>query len=137
MSKSLYARLRRQLGPRCGYCRTSSAITGEKHTIDHIIPTAQGGSSAEENLWVSCRRCNEAKGTQVDAINPATGQRVSLFNPRTQSWKEHFTWSGDGVLIIGITACGSATVTALQMNHPDIVNVRHLWVSVGWHPPEE
>lgn len=137
MAKSLYTRLRHELGPRCGYCRTSSAITGERHTIEHIIPTARGGSSEEDNLWISCRRCNGAKGTQIDALDPQTDQRVPLFNPRTQSWKDHFAWSGDGVLIIGLTPRGRATVIALQMNHPDIVNARRLWGSVGWHPPEE
>lgn len=137
MAKSLYIRLRQELGPRCGYCRTSSAITGERHTIEHIIPTARGGSSEEDNLWISCRRCNGAKGTQIDAVDPQTSERVLLFNPRTQSWKEHFAWSGDGVLIVGRTPCGRATVIMLQMNHPDIVNARRLWVSVGWHPPEE
>jgi hypothetical protein len=137
MSRALYTRLRRELGPRCGYCRTSSAITGEQHTVEHIIPTARGGSSDEDNLWISCRRCNGAKGTQIDTLDPATGQCVLLFNPRTQSWKEHFSWSGDGALILGLTACGRATVIVLQMNHPDIVNARRLWISVGWHPPEE
>lgn len=137
MAKSLYSRLRQELGPRCGYCRTSSAITGESHTIEHIVPTARGGSSEEDNLWVSCRRCNGAKGTQVDAVDPETGQRVPLFNPRTQAWKENFSWSGDGVFIVGLTPSGRATVFALQMNHPDIVNARRLWVSVGWHPPDE
>lgn len=137
MAKSLYSRLRQELGPRCGYCRTSSAITGERHTIEHIVPTARGGSSEEDNLWVSCRRCNGAKGTQIDAIDPETGQRVSLFNPRIQVWKESFSWSGNGVFIVGLTPSGRATVIALQMNHPDIVNARRLWVSVGWHPPDE
>lgn len=137
MSKALYTRLRQELGLRCGYCRTSSAITGERHTIEHLIPTARGGSSEEENLWISCRRCNGAKGTQVDAIDPESGQRVSLFNPRAQAWKEHFTWSSDGTLIVGLTPNGRATVAALQMNHLDIVKARRLWVSVGWHPPEE
>jgi len=26
---------------------------------------------------------------------------------------------------------------ALKMNNPLIVNARHLWVAVGWHPPPE
>jgi hypothetical protein len=62
---------------------------------------------------------------------------VSLYNPRTQSWPEHFAWSGDGILILGLTAIGRATVNALRLNNVDIVAARHLWVSVGWHPPEE
>jgi hypothetical protein len=60
-----------------------------------------------------------------------------LFNPRRQLWREHFVWSGDGTQIIGLTACGRATVLALKMNNDDIVAARRLWVSVGWHPPAE
>lgn len=137
MSRPFYARLRKQLGPRCGYCRTSSAITGETLTIDHIIPISRAGASDESNLWVACRRCNRNKGAQVDAVDPETGKRAALFNPRMQIWKGHFAWSGDGTLILGLTPCGRATVEALQMNHTDIVNARQMWVSVGWHPPEE
>jgi hypothetical protein len=32
---------------------------------------------------------------------------------------------------------GRATVLALQMNHPDVVSVRQMWVTVGWHPPAD
>lgn len=33
----VYERLRNQAGPRCGYCRTSSKITGQPLTVEHII----------------------------------------------------------------------------------------------------
>ena len=137
MSKSLYQRLHQQAGGRCGYCRTSSAITGEALTVEHIIPTAKSGANDEANLWISCRRCNQYKRTQIDAIDPETEQRILLFHPRIHSWSEHFVWSDDGTKIVGLTPCGRATVVALQMNHPQIVNARRLWVSVGWHPPNE
>ena len=137
VSDVVYARLRSQAGPHCGYCRTSSKVTGQPLTVEHIIPISCGGSSNEDNLWLSCRRCNEYKGAQVEAIDPETGSRVSLFNPRKQSWHEHFAWSGDGTLIIGLTPCGRATIVALRLNNDDIVAARLLWVSAGWHPPED
>jgi hypothetical protein len=130
-------RLRKQVGTRCGYCRTSSNITGQPLTVEHIIPTSRGGSSNEENLWLSCRRCNEFKGAQVEARDPETGMVVLLFNPRTQFWNEHFVWSGDGTLILGLTACGRATTAALKLNNDEIVAARKLRVGVGWHPPED
>jgi len=40
-------------------------------------------------------------------------------------------------MIEGRTAVGRATVTALNMNHPDIVAARRLWIEVGWHPPAD
>jgi len=133
----LLTRLQRQAGNRCGYCRTSPLITGQPLTVEHIIPVARGGLSDEQNLWLSCRRCNEYKGTQINATDTDTGQQVSLFNPRQQSWREHFAWSGDGTRIIGLTPCGRVTVLALKLNNDDIVSARRLWVSVGWHPPVE
>ena len=57
------------------------------------------------------------KGTQTDALDPETGQRVPLFDPRRQRWSEHFAWSEDGTRVLGQTPCGRATVLALQLNH--------------------
>lgn len=54
------------------------------------------GPRNEENLWQACFVCNNAKGTQTRGLNPETGAEVLLFNPRTQSWREHFAWSTDG-----------------------------------------
>ena len=133
----LYERLKAQTGLRCGYCRTSAKITGHRLTIEHIIQLVRGGPSDEDNLWLSCRNCNEYKGAQVDAIDPITNQRAPLFNPRKQIWREHFTWSADSETIIGLTPTGRATVMALKLNHPEIMEARKRWVSVGWHPPRD
>ena len=137
ISAALLAHLRQQAGDRCGYCRTSSCVTGHPLTVEHIVPLARGGTSDVSNLWMSCRRCNEFKGIQVEGSDPETGTQVLLFHPRQQHWVSHFAWSGDGTEIIGRTPCGRATVLALRMNNPDIVAARRLWVSVGWHPPAE
>ncbi len=76
------------------------------------------------------------RGLFPHAVEPKTGQRVQLFNPRQQRWSEHFQWSDDGTQIIGRTACGRATVIALQLNNLIAVTVRQQWVMAGWHPPE-
>ncbi len=104
-------------------------------SVDHIIPEVAGGLTVEDNLWLACRRCNEFKGTQTQATDLETGERVALFNPRQQIWSEHFSWSEDGTKVLGETPCGRATVIALQMNNPEIVVTRRLWVSAGWWPP--
>lgn len=137
ISNSQYARLQNEVGPRCGYCQTSSKITGQPLSVDHIIPQARGGSSEDENLWLSCRRCNEYKGAKVEEIDPATNLSIPLFNPRQQVWSQHFVWSDDGTQIIGLTPCGRATVIAIKLNNPHIVEARRLWVSVGWHPAKQ
>jgi hypothetical protein len=61
---------------------------------------------------------------------------VPLFNPRRQSWSEHFVWSDDGTRILGKTPIGRATIVALQLNNLISVVVRRHWVAAGWHPPD-
>ena len=36
--------------------------TGIPHEVDHIVPHAQGGTDAVDNLTILCRRCNQSKG---------------------------------------------------------------------------
>lgn len=122
---------------RCGYCLTQELIIGQPMTIEHIIPESEGGSSDEENLWQSCRRCNECKGNRMRAIDPFTETNVPLFNPRTQRWDDHFEWQEQGVFIGGLTPIGRATVVALRLNNDYIVRSRRRWVAVGWHPPSD
>jgi hypothetical protein len=121
----------------CGYCLVSQEFIPWILEIEHIIPVAKGGSDAEDNLWLACRSCNLFKGSQTHAIDPLTGRRVRLFNPRQQRWHRHFLWSDDGTLIIGRTTSGRATVFALNLNNLVAVTVRRNWVSVGWHPPTD
>lgn len=104
--------------------------------IDHIIPEVAGGPTIWENLCVACHSCNEFKGAQVESKDPLTGRRVRLFHPRQQLWSEHFCWSEDSANVIGLTPVGRATVVALNLNHPIIVEARHRWARVGWHPPQ-
>jgi hypothetical protein len=122
---------------RCGYCLTSQRVIGPLLEIDHYIPESRGGSSEEENLWLACPICNKRKSDRIDTIDPESQTVVPIFNPRQQRWEEHFAWAEDGTVVQGLTAIGRATVAALQMNHPDIVAARQLWVSVGWHPPDD
>ena len=135
VSDELQARVRTQAGERCGYCQSAQRYVFARLEIDHIIPTARGGTDEEDNLWLACRMCNGYKGVRTHDLDPLTGQDVSLFNPRRQRWAEHFAWDTDGLLVIGLTPCGRATVIALQMNNVIAVMVRREWVSAGWHPP--
>ncbi len=55
-------------------------------------------------------------------IDPRTKRIVALFNPRTQVWATHFELRG--VLIVGRTAIGWATVRVLQRNVEDRLKLR-------------
>jgi 5-methylcytosine-specific restriction endonuclease McrA len=122
---------------RCGYCQTQQAVVGMPLHIDHIIPEAAGGSSEIENLWLACPLCNNYKGTQTHATDPMSGERVPLFNPRTQDWHVHFRWTDDGTEIVGLSPTGRATVVALKLNRAPLRRARRRWVRAGWHPPAD
>ena len=122
---------------RCGYCLTSQKIIGPYLEIDHIIPEAKGGTADDENLILACPTCNSYKYTHTEGLDPQTKSKHPLFNPRTDHWQEHFQWDKDSVRIIGKTPKGRRTIATLNMNHPDVVSARQLWVLAGWHPPKE
>lgn len=121
---------------RCCYCLTTEANSGIPMTYDHIRPVSKNGETSFENLCLACRTCNEFKGDATEATDPLFGETVSLFNPRTQKWAEHFTWSLDSTRVEGLTAVGRATVARLRMNNPVIIVARSRWVISGWHPPD-
>lgn len=135
MSEVVRVQIRERAQDRCGYCQSPQQYVLGLLELDHIIPIAKGGTDAEDNLWLACRLCNGFKGMQTHARDPRTSRRVRLFNPRRQRWARHFLWSDDGTRIIGRTACGRATVVALQLNHVIAMMVRREWVAAGWHPP--
>jgi hypothetical protein len=103
--------------------------------MEHILPRSLGGKDGLENLAAACYRCNEFKGAKTRATDPQTGCMAELFNPRSQNWVDHFTWSNGGTHIDGLTAAGRTTVSALRLNNDNIVAARSLWIEVGWHPP--
>jgi hypothetical protein len=105
--------------------------------IEHIRPKSLGGSDNEDNLWLARRLCNGYKGSQIEAVDPHSGQNAALFNPRFQSWSDYFEWSENSTHIIGKTPNGRATVIAFQFNNQVAITVRRNWVSAGWHPPTE
>jgi len=133
--EELRRRIRALAGDRCGYCLSPQHLVYGSLEIEHTIPRAKGGSTAEENLYLACRLCNNFKGVQTEATDPSTGAVVPLFDPRRQSWFDHFSWSDDGTRILGRTACGRATIVALKLNNVLATTVRRGWVLAGWHPP--
>jgi hypothetical protein len=137
ISDAVSARVRQRAGNRCGYCRCPQHLVLGWLEIEHVIPVGQGGSDDEDNLWLACRFCNTFKSDAVDALDPVSGRRVPLYDPRRQEWNKHFRWSEDGARVVGITATGRATVAQLQLNYPLAVTVRGNWVAAGWHPPSE
>lgn len=121
----------------CCYCRTAESNSGTRLTYDHITPASKGGETTFENVCLACSACNEHKSDATHAVDPISGETVSLFHPRRQRWSDHFNWSVDATRIEGVTPVGRAMVIALRMNHLIIVAARGRWARVGWHPPPE
>lgn len=123
----------RALG-RCEYCQTQQAIVVSME-VDHILPEALGGETTLDNLCYACVGCNAFKLDFQTSLDPETGQNVTLYNPRTEGWSDHFQWNDEGTLLIGLTATGRATIARLRINRAAVVEARRLWVAAGWHPP--
>ena len=99
------------------------------------MPASRGGNHDLSNLALSCPGCNGHKSDKIEAIDPADGELVPLYNPRKQKWHEHFSWNERYTVILGITPTGRATVEALQLNRISVVNLRHVLYMFGKHPP--
>lgn len=119
----------------CEYCQTAQIIVVTME-VDHIVPQNAGGATELYNLALTCRACNSFKQDHQTGIDPHTNEEVLLFNPRTQTWSEHFQWNADGTIIVGITPTGLATIDRLRMNREEIIASHQLWVQAGWHPPK-
>ncbi len=100
--------------------------------VDHITARQHGGPTDSGNLAFACFHCNRHKGPNIAGLDPATGQVVRLFHPRTDSWSEHFRL--EGATLAGLTSIGRATVQVLAMNEPEFVAVREALMMEGVYP---
>lgn len=136
VSEQLRARVAARAGDRCEYCLSPARYATQRLSVEHAAPRAKGGTSAFANLALSCQGCNNHKYNHTEVPDPVSGALVPLYNPRQHRWAEHFAWSADTLLIVGTSPTGRATVEALHLNRPGVVNLRHLLVAAGEHPPE-
>lgn len=135
--KRLAQLVRARAHHRCEYCQTSEWLSGQLCQIDHIVPQAKGGASTEENLCLACAACNGFKLDRIEAVDPQSGQMISLYHPRRQRWADHFVWSEDSTQVVGLTPTGRATVAALKLNRPLVIAARRVWVGIHRHPPTD
>jgi hypothetical protein len=122
-------------GHLCEFCQTREDFSASPFCIEHIRPRAVGGPTSLDNLAFACAGCNGHKSDKITAVDPATGDTVSLFNPRKDVWRSHFTWSDDSLLMIGLTSAGRATIVALRLNRTPLVNLRKVLRAAHEHPP--
>lgn len=64
-------------GSACFYCGCD--VTG-KHTVDHYIPVAKGGSNGPENIVIACQKCNYSKQDKLPGEFFEYLQEVSILS---------------------------------------------------------
>jgi hypothetical protein len=118
---------------RCEYCQMPQHLVDLRHQLDHIVAEQHRGATTENNLALACYSCNKNKGPNISSVDPATEQKTGLFNPRTDTWSEHFRWTG--AFLQGLTPVGRATVELLRINSHDRVDLRQSLIAEGLFPP--
>ena len=116
----------------CEYCLLHEDDRPDTHHVDHVIPIKHGGQTVSENLACACAECNRFKGTDFATLDRVSGEIVSLFNPRTQQWREHFTL--EGAQITALTVTGRVTVDVLRMNTAARLLERETLIALGRYP---
>ena len=129
MGKSQRDEVWRRAGGRCEYCHIPQALDVQPFQVDHIRARKHGGVTKPDNLALSCLPCNSYKGPNPAGYDPDTGRMVPLFNPRADSWEEHFRW--DGATLFGNTSIGRATVVVLCVNSVERVEHRRMLMEAG------
>ena len=124
--------VRRRAGDRCEYCHMPQDATPFiRFHVEHIVAKQHVEPLQEEleNLAYACDRRNAFKGPNLSSIDPSTGEKVDVFNPRMDEWSEHFEVAGGRIL--GLTPVGRATARLLNMNDSRRVELRLQWLDEG------
>jgi len=128
--------LRRQViaraGQRCKYCRVHQQDSLYAHEVDHIIPVKHRGETHVDNLCLACLDCNRHKGSDFGSFDPDTGDITPLFNPRQQSWDDHFRL--DQARIVPLSPEGRVTVFVLRLNDELRVRARQALLEARRYP---
>ena len=114
--------VRDRAGNRCEYCHIHQQHYIITFHVEHIVAQQHHGSNDESNLALACHVCNRYKGPNLAGMDPETGELTRLFNPRTDTWNQHFRIQAGR--IIGLTPVGRITVYVRNMNRPDRVRIR-------------
>jgi hypothetical protein len=132
MDEALADFVRRRAGDCCEYCQLPQGFSSTRFQIDHVIAEQHGGRTVASNLALACLADNNHKGPNLAGIDPKTGRKAWLFNPRRHRWSRHFRWQGP--LLVGRTPVGRVTVAVLAMNLPVRVAQRAALMTEGLFP---
>lgn len=100
----------------CGYCFSQADFYPDPFCMEHIFPLVKGGANDLANIAYSCTGCNVRKAAKIESKDIVTHKLTPLYNPRVDNWRDHFQWSEDFLIIIGVSPKGRATVGLLDLN---------------------
>jgi hypothetical protein len=98
MDEALDGLVRRRAGNRCEYCQLPQQFSSVRFEIDHIIADQHGGKTVAGNLALACFADNHHKGPNLAGVDPKTGKKAWLFDPRRHRWQRHFRWEGPALV---------------------------------------
>ena len=81
------------------------------------------GSTTFEILRLACPSCNHYKSDRLISTLES-GSECRLFDPQKDSWNDHFGWSIDDTVIVGISDVADATITTLRDRYASITHQR-------------
>jgi hypothetical protein len=129
VTASVREKVRRRANKRCEYCQAPEGLGKFVYHVDHIIPILHSGTSELDNLAWACFLCNTHKMRDISSFDPDTKALTLLYNPRMQSWDEHFELNDNQ--IVGKTPVGRVTIIVLNMNSDDQLNIRRTLINKG------
>src|SRR5262245_57614672 len=134
VSRRLAEEVRDRARNTCEYCLLPQDSQEATFHIDHIVPRSRGGDTAFDNLALACVSCSLRKAARNRVRDPLTRKLVPLFNPRVNSWTDHFSFTKRW-RVNGRSAIGRATIEALGMNRPSVIAIRAELVGLRRYPP--
>jgi hypothetical protein len=129
ISEKLRQQVAKNADYRCEYCLTPEFFLATTFHIDHIRSIKHGGKTISENLAYACPHYNQNKGSDIASYTDED-ELVRLFNPRKDSWNEHFEIIKSGV-ITPISSIGEVTVNILSFNQIERIIFRKSLIEIG------
>lgn len=117
---------------RCEYCLVHEEDSYLAFEIEHIISLKHGGGNESENLAYACPHCNQNKGSDLTTFLDSYENIVAIFNPRKQSWTDHFKIEEGEIL--PRSDIGRATIKLLKLNEPERLIHRKILMQSGSYP---
>jgi uncharacterized protein (TIGR02646 family) len=119
---------------KCAYCESPISSAGQADLENYRPKSLYWWLTYEwENLLVSCQACNSAKGSRFPLRNESrraktpraslNRERPLLLDPCADAPEEHLLFGNDG-LVYSDSPRGQATIDALTLNRPGLVEAR-------------